>query len=274
MTRSVLCLLPALVALTGCLRQPDGQGLTGTEAAQTKDELQVASTSQAMVTKTIEITTNFTIGQAVQNAAQELKSFMQSQWACANTQISGNTITIQYGVNGSCPFNGYQSITGTQTITITQNDTTEVIVDHTWTKLSNGQVELDGTAHVTWNLADPSRHVQHDVTWTHLATGRIGHGTGDRIQKPLNGDLSVGFTESGERTWDTKLVDGTSRHWHLVIDSLEMRWQDPLPQAGSLTLDTPWDKTIMATFSRVDANTIHLELSAPKGSIGFDVSTP
>lgn len=267
MTRSALCLLP-LVALTGCLRQPD-QGLTGTEAAQAKDELEVASTSQAMVTKTVEITTNFTIGQAVQNAAQQLQSFMQSQWACASTQISGSTLTIQYGVNGNCPYNGHQSITGTQTITITKNDNALVTVNHTWTKLSNGDVELDGTATVTWTLTDPSRHVTHDLTWTHLATGRTGHGTGDRIQRPLNGDLSIGFTESGERTWDGKLG-----HWHLLIDHLEMRWQDPLPQAGSLTLDTPWDKTITATFSRVDSNTIHLELSAPKGSIGFDVSTP
>lgn len=269
MTRTALCFVPALIALTGCLRQPDGEGLTASEAVQAKEELEVASTSQAMVTKTVEVTTSFTIGQAAQNAAQELQSFMQSQWACADTQISGNSVTIQYGMHGSCPFNGYQSITGTQRITITKNDAADVVVDHQWTKLSNGVVQLDGTAHVTWNLADPSRHVQHDLTWTHLASGRTGHGTGDRIQKPLNNDLRVGFTESGERTWD-----GARGHWHLLIDHLEMRWQDPLPQAGTLTLDTPFDKTVTATFSRVDANTIHVELSAPRGSIGVDVSTP
>lgn len=264
-----LCLLPIALAFTGCLRRPDGEGLTATEAAQAREELEVASTSQALVTKTVEITTNFTIGGAVDAAAQQLRDFLASQWACANVQLAANSLTVQYGAHGSCPFNGFESITGTHRITVTRNLQSEVVVDHEWTGLSNGKVQLDGTAHVTWNLADPSRHVQHDLTWTSITTGRTGHGTGDRVQRPLDGDLTVGFTESGSRSWD-----GRAGHWELLIDGLEMRWQDPLPQAGSLTLDTPFDKTVTVTFTRVDADTIHMELEAPRGSIGFDVSTP
>ena len=272
MKRTALFLLLSLVPVltsTGCLRRAD-DGLTSSEVAQASEELETASTSQAMVAQTVEITTNFTIGEAVQTAAQRLRDFYVSQWACADVQLSGSTLTVQYGAHGSCPFNGYQSITGTHQVTITKNDTGEVIVDHVWTNLSNGVVELDGTAHVTWSSADKSRHVQHDLTWTKLATQKTWHGTGDRVQKPLDGNILVGFTETGDRSW----TDAQGRNWALAIDNLEMRWQDPVPQAGSLTLDTPFDKTVTVTFSRVDANTIHIEFEAPKGSIGINVNSP
>lgn len=264
MTKIALCLVPAiLLSLTGCHRE---DGLTAEEAGQARDELEVGSTSQALTTQTVEVGTHFTIGGAVEQAASELHDFIQSQKACAAVELAGNSLTVRYGANGPCPFNGYQSITGTHEITISKNDSAEVVVDHVWTDLSNGDVTVNGTAHVTWNSADPSRHVQHDLKWVRQSDGRAGEGTGDRVQKPLDGDIAVGFTEDGQRTWD-----GKAGHWDLSIAGLEMRWEDPLPQAGTLTLDTPFDKTVSVAFARKDDSTIHMTLEGPRGSIGFDV---
>jgi hypothetical protein len=246
----------------GCRRE---EGLTTEEAAQAKEELQIGSTSQALTTQTVEIGTHFTIGGAVEKAAGELRDFIQSQKSCADVQLAGHTLTIVYGAHGDCPFNSHQKITGTHEITVSKNDDSEVVVDHVWTDLSNGDVTVSGTAHVTWNLADPSRHVQHDLKWSRT-DGRTGEGTGDRVQKPLNGDLAVGFTEDGERTWD-----GARGHWDLAIAGLQMRWEDPIPQAGTLTLDTPFNKTVSVAFARKDATTIHMTFEGPRGSIGFDV---
>jgi hypothetical protein len=260
---SIPAFVAATAAVTGCQRQAD---LTPEEAAQARDELQVGTTSQALTTQTVEIGTNFTIGDAVDKAATELHDFIVSQKPCADVQLSGSTLTVVYGAHGACPFNSYQDITGTHQITVTKNASSEVVVDHVWTNLSNGDVEVSGTAHVTWNLADPSRHVQHDLRWTRLSDGRTGEGTGDRVQKPLDGNLAVGFTEDGQRTWD-----GKAGHWDLTIAGLQMRWEDPIAQAGTLTLDTPFNKTVTVVFARVDASTIHMTFEGSRGSIGFDI---
>jgi hypothetical protein len=255
----------AALSLVACQRQ---QGLTSTEAAQASEELQIETQSQALTTNTVELGTNFTIGGAVEKAATELQSFIQSQVACADVAISGHTLTVQYGATGTCLFNG-QSFKGTHELTISRNDSTDVVVDHVWTGLTNGKVEVSGTAEVTWNLKDPSRHVVHDLKWTRLSDGRTGEGKGDRTQRPLaNGGLKVGFSEDGHRSWDGKLG-----HWDLAIDHLDMRWVDPLPQAGSVTLDTPFGKTVSALFSRPKPTTIRMTLEGPRGSLDIDVAT-
>ncbi len=266
MTTRIFSFIPVLfVSFVGC--QP--QGLTAEQALEAKDEMQIGTESEALTSKSMEITTNFTIGDAVDQAAEELHTFMQSQWPCADVVVQSHTLTITYGAHGSCPYNSYQSITGTHEITISKNDRTDVEVDHVWTNLSNGDVEVSGTAHVTWNLADPSRHAQHDLTWTRLSDHRTGEGTGDVVQTPLDGDLTVGFAEDGHRSWT-----GQSGEWDLDIAGLQMRWVDPVPQAGSLTLQTPFAKTVDLSFSRVSDKTIQVILKGPRASFDFDVSQP
>jgi hypothetical protein len=264
--RTIVPLIPVLLfSVAGCRQQ----GLTSAEAAEAKEEIQIGTSSAALTSSTVELTTNFTIGDAVEKAAGDLKAFFASQWACADVELSGHTLTVEYGTHGTCPYNSYESIRGTQEITISKNADSEVVVDHVWTDLSNGIVKVSGTAHVTWNKKDPSRHVEHDLTWTRLADGRSGHGTGDRMQRPLNGNIKVGFTEDGHRSWE-----GQSGKWDLDISNLEMRWEDPVPQSGTLTLDTPFDKTVAASFSRVNDRTIRVTLEGPRGSFGFNVSKP
>lgn len=263
--RSLTIVPVLLLALAGCKRE---EGLTSAEAQEALEEMQTDTTSQALTSGTVEMTTKFTIGDAVEKAAADLRAFIASQLPCAEVTLSGHTLTVEYGVHGVCTFNGNQ-FTGTHTVSISKNDGDQVLVDHTWDGLSNGKVRVDGTATVTWDVngvTDFTRHVVHDVKWTRLSNGRTGEGTGDRVQRSLNGDIQIGFTEDGQRTWD-----GKRGHWGLDISNLEVRWSDPVPQAGSLTLDTPFDKTVAASFDRVDDSTIKVTLQGPNRSFDFNV---
>ncbi|HEX4335216.1 MAG TPA: hypothetical protein VH062_04840 [Polyangiaceae bacterium] len=257
-----------LVSMSACRPQ---EGLTSSEAATASEELKVESQSQALTSNTVELGTNFTIGGAVEDAANELRSFIQSQLSCAAVTVSGHTLTVVYGEVTGCTFHG-QSITGQQEITISKNDDSDVVVDHVWTELSNGNVKVSGTAEVTWSKSDVSRHVVHDLKWTRLSDGREGEGKGDRTQRPLPdsaGGLATGFTETGTRSWD-----GKAGHWSLDIAQLDMRWIDPLPESGDLTLDTPFDKTVSASFMRPNATTIRVTLEGNRGSISLNTVTP
>ncbi|MFO0587121.1 MAG: hypothetical protein U0441_06275 [Polyangiaceae bacterium] len=254
-------LVPA--AITGC---PDAE-MTTAEAGQALEESGSEAQASAAVNTTIDITTNFTIGQAVEKAADELKTFVQTQLPCAEVTVANHTLTIEYGVNpGNCTYKG-QTYTGTHTVTISKDDAGEVVVEHTWDKLQNQRVSVSGTATVTWNLQDPSRHVVHDLTWTRLLDGRTGEGTGDVVQKPLAAGLKEGISVDGERQWS-----GQKGDWDLAINNVEMRWADPIPQAGSYELTNPAGKTATLTFTRVDADTIEADLVTGKKTYKFLVS--
>lgn len=263
-TRSLAVVPLLLLCFTGCKRE---EPLTGEEAGQALEEMEIDSQSQALTSNTVEIATNFTIGEAVEKAADDLRAFIESQLPCAEVTLAAHTLTVVYGAKGLCPAYRGHVLSGTHTISVSKNDEAQVVVDHVWDTLSNGRVQIDGTATVTWDLSDPSRHVEHEITWKRLSDGRTGKGTGNRVQRPLSGGILEGFSEDGSRAWD-----GKRGHWSLDIDQLEMRWIDPVPQSGSLTLDTPFDKTVSASFERVDADTIHVTLEGAKKTYGFDVS--
>ncbi len=261
---SCLGLLVIPFALSACPK--DGE-LTAAEAQESLEEASASSQAEGLTSATVDISTNFTIGEAVEQAAQDLKTFIASQLPCADVALAGSTLTVTYGANpGNCVYRGH-TFSGTSAITVTKDDMNDVIVDHVWTKLSNGIVQLDGTAHVTWSSTDLTRHITHDLTWTQLATGRTGEGTGDRTEKALAGGIAQGFQVDGSRSW--KGARGT---WDLAIDGVQMQWTDPVPQAGTYSLSTPFDKTVSMSFNRVDSDTIQVTVSGPKQEFSFDVS--
>jgi hypothetical protein len=244
-------LVPAL--LTGC---PE-KGMTLEEAGQALDEVGIEAQAQALTNGTIEISTNFTIGQAVEAAAEELKTFVETQLPCAEITLANSTLTIEYGVKpGNCVYRG-QTYSGKHAVT----------VDHAWTEMKNQTVSVTGSAHVTWNFQDPARHVVHDLEWTRLSDGRKGVGTGDVVQKPLPGGLIEGFSTDGEHGWD-----GQSGSWDLAINQIEMRWVDPIPQAGSYELTSPEGKTATLSFSRVDEDSIEAKFETGKDEWVFVVN--
>jgi hypothetical protein len=263
MKRAVALLLVPF-ALSAC---PKEDALTASEARESLEEASASSQAEGLSSATVDIATNFTIGQTVEKAAADLKAFVSSQLPCADVTLTGATLTVEYGVNpGNCVYRGH-TFSGTSAITVSKDEMNEVVVDHQWTNLSNGVVQLNGTAHVTWNFADQTRHVTHDLKWTQLVTGRTGEGTGDRTQRPLAGGITQGIQVDGSRTWT-----GAKGTWDLAIDGVEMQWADPVPQAGTYSLSTPYKKTVTMTFSRVDADTIQVSVAGPKHHFSFNVS--
>ena len=84
---------------------------------------------------------------------------------------------------------------------------------------------------------------------------------------PLSGGVAEGIQIDGSRSWT-----GERGTWDLAISGVQFRWTDPVPQAGSYSLSTPFKKTVTMSFSRLDANTIHVAVAGPKRDFGFNVS--
>jgi hypothetical protein len=259
---SLIFLLP--LTLSACPRE---QALTGAEAREAVQQASLSSQSDGVAATSIDIATNFTIGQGVEAAAEELRQFVGSQLPCARVSLEQATLTVQYGANpGSCAYRGH-TFSGTHSITLSKNEMAEVEVHHVWDKLSNGRVEVDGVADVTWSFANKSRHVVHSATWRDLRSGVSGQGSGDRLQRVLEGGLEEGIRVDGSLSWT-----GAKGNWDLGIDGVELRWVDPVPQAGTYTLRTPADKTATLSFSRLNASTIHVTVSTGKRDFEFNVT--
>jgi hypothetical protein len=258
--------------LTACPRNrgSNDEPLTQQEAELALEEASAASEAEALMSANVEISTNFTIGNAVRDAADELGRFIQTQLPCAEVTLEDSTLMVEYGVNaGACEYRG-QKFSGSSSVTVERNSEERVIVHHEWNDLSNGNVKLNGSADVTWDFAAKERHVVHHSEWTDIPSGRVGVGEGDRVQRALSGGIAEGIGVEGSRSW--KGAGGT---WDLAIEGVEMRWADPVPQSGSYTLVTPDDKTLSLSFERADADTITVTITGPrKRSFSFDVSKP
>jgi hypothetical protein len=248
--------------LIGC------ETLTREEAAEALAELEVSSQASALTSSSVEISTNFTIGDAAEAAAAELRTFVESQLPCAEITREGPTLTVEYGAKpGNCTYKGL-TYEGAHKITVMRNDMDDVLVDHEWIDFRNDVVEVTGTAAVTWSLDDRTRHVSYEQTWTRRSDGRSGVGTGEVTATALDAGILEGFTVDGERDWT-----GKAGEWDLDIDGVEMRWVDPVPQAGKYTLDTPFDKRITMAFERQTATQILVTVQGPRRKFEFKVAT-
>jgi hypothetical protein len=256
--------------LTACPKDKaaDTTPMTQAEARDALEESTVESQASALTTSSVEISTTFTIGKAVQEAAAEVRTFIGTQLPCADITLADATLTVKYGAKpGSCVDKGH-TFTGTHSITVSKNDDAQVLVDHTWTDLSNGKVKVSGTAHVTWDLDDEYRKVEHDLTWTRISDGRTGRGTGNRTQKPLAGGLSEGIQVDGDRTWT-----GNAGRWDLAVQGVQMRWADPVPQAGTYRLASPKGRSLAVSFERVDGDTIEVSMTSGGRVFRFHVNS-
>lgn len=257
-----LLILGGLSCLVGC------EALTREEAAEALAELEVSSQASALTSSSVEISTNFTIGDAAEAAAEELRTFVETQLPCAEITLEGPTLTIEYGAKpGNCTYKGL-TYEGTHKITVMRNEMNDVLVDHEWIAFRNDVVEVTGTAAVTWDFESETRAVSYEQTWTRRSDGRSGVGTGDVTATALDEGILSGFSVDGERDWT-----GKSGEWNLDIDNVEMRWVDPVPQAGKYTLDTPFDKRITMEFERQTATQILVTVKGPRREFEFKVTT-
>jgi len=261
-----LLLLALALLVCACNRN----ALTREEAYEALDESSIESQSNALTATPVEISTHFTIGGAVQNAAAELRAFLAAELPCANVTVQGSTVTTEWGAaGGSCAYKG-QVFSGTTSVTIIRVDAATVDVTHTFIDFSNGRVKVNGGAQVTWSSANFSRHVVHDLTWTRLRDNRTGHGTGDRTQVLMDPALGIagGIRIDGNRRWT-----GERGAWDLAITAVEVRPQDPVPQAGIYTLTTPDNKVVTLSFSRLSADVIRVTIKGPKHDFSFNVTS-
>jgi hypothetical protein len=244
--------LLAAAVFAGCRFDP----LTSDEAQGALEESSIDSQAAALTSASIEVSTDFTIGQAAERAAEQVRDFVRSQLPCADLTLENATLRIEYGaLPGACTYRGHE-FAGVHTIHVERNLEHDVVVTHAWEDFNNGRLSVSGEATVTWSTDEPSRHVVHELTWTRLSDGRMGVGSGDRTQRPLPGGLAEGFEVDGSRAWQ-----GERGRWDLDIDQIEMRWTDPVPQAGAWVLQTPFDKTITLEFERIDEDTIAVTAS-------------
>ena len=264
-----LVLLVVIACGTGS-NGDDGDTFTAGEISLALEEAVESAEGEVAVAEIIEINTNFTIGDAVDEAREELRAWVESQVDCSTVTLDGSTITVDFGdLDDACVYNGH-TYAGTDAITIERNDTTDVLVSHVFTNLSNGDVTVNGTASVSWSAAALSRQVVHDLQWTRRIDSAQLSASGDRTQQLLipGEGIDGGLQVDGLRDWTTS--NGT---WHLAINSVQMRGLDPVPYAGSYALTNPDDKVLSITFVRIDENSIQVTVSGGRRDWVFNVNS-
>lgn len=260
-------IVPFVASLALPLFACQQEELTREEARAALEESSVESQASSLTATSIELTTRFTIGKGVNEAAAELRTFVETELPCADVTIADKTLTITYGAKpGNCTYRG-KTFTGTHAVTLEKTGD-QAIVEHTWTKLSNGLVEVSGGATVTWDASEQTRRVQHDLTWTRTLDGYTAHGTGDRTQRPLAGGIEEGIQVDGDRSWE-----GRGKTWHLDIEGVQARWADAVPQAGTYRLEAPEGGVIEVSFARVSAEVIEVTLERGGRTFAFRVRT-
>lgn len=252
------------LGLAGCVP------LTREEARVSLEEARLFSEAAALAGATIELGSRFTIGGAVETMARSLQGFYEAELPCAAVSLEGSTLSVEFGaLGGPCEYAG-RRYTGLQEITLRSFEDERLVVEHSWVDLSNQEISLSGVARVTWRVdGDGSRRVVHDLLWTRESDGWSGRGTGDRTQRALDGDLSTGFTVSGDAEWE-----GDAGLFSLEIEDVEMRWRDPVPQAGVYRLATPFDRAVEISFERTRATEVRVTATNERKSYEFDVKTP
>jgi len=243
------------------------QPMSAAEFSEAVEMIALSNRAEARSGEVVQISTDFTIGAAVEESVDNLRAFYESQAPCAEITQIERTLTVNFGVTGDgCEFNG-STWTGAQTLALEQPGDGTLTVLHGWEGLSDGDVQLDGAATVVWSAGDRTREVAHDGVWT--LEGLELQVEGERTERLLDEEAGVagGIIINGDRSWT---VEGAE--WGLVHAGVEVQWDDPIPQAGTSILVNPSGKLLSARYERQDADTIRLTLSNGGRERAYDVS--
>jgi hypothetical protein len=254
-----------LLLTTACERDY----MTTAEALHALDQTAASARGEQATNEPIEISTDFTIGAALEAAAEQFAAFWDSQQDCTTTTIEGATVTIDFGeLDDDCDFQGHH-YGGVAQVTVDSTDPGELQVTHDWFELNNGDVRVDGGAVVDWSGNDQTRHVYTEHTWTDLADGTEVDVVGDHIQGWIDEDLRLwgGITMEGTRDWTSEEGD-----WHIDMNNLEIRLQDPVAQAGQIALTDPEGRTLTLEHERLDERTIRITLEGTRQPLVFDIN--
>ena len=251
----------SLFAAAGCDLGLEVQA-SATQMRQAMDEVALTGEAAGLEDGIVEITTSFTLGDALETILEEVRAFAQSQAPCSTVESpEPGVLVIDFGELGDgCEYRG-KTYAGVATVTFTLSDDA-VIVEHNYQEITNGRITLDGGSVVTWQ--DRSRRVETDFTFT--GQGGTLEVSSDRTQTPIGG-LGDGIRVDGSRDWTS-----ARGSWALDIDQVEMRAVDPLPQAGTYSLTTPEDHVLGLSFTRVDEDTIEVAMTGGRRDHVFHVT--
>jgi len=251
----------AIGVMVGCTGQ-----MTTTEALVALEEARISGEGEVATTEPIEVSTDFTIGEGLQEAAAALAAWWESQVPCTEITVDVSTVSLDFGELGDdCTYNGH-TYAGLTDITVTSAALTEVVVEHEWTGFRNEDIQVDGGATVTWSGDASTRRVVTDHTWTNDETsvevaGDHTYGVVDEA------DWLAGFTLDGVRDWEH---DGEP--WHLDMEGIEFRLQDPVPEAGLYRLIDPQGRALLHTVERIDPETIRIVFEGTYRDLVVDVN--
>ena len=250
--------LLAIVSLTAC----DTGEMGVFEALDALQEVHLSSRGEQATSDVIEVSTDFTIGAALEDAAQTVADFWESQADCTTVTLEGSTLIVDYGaLQDACLWQG-RSYAGVNTVTVQSTTAGALEVVHGWNGFTNGEVQVDGSATVTWDGTDQSRRVQTEHTWSD-DQGHTVDVVGDHLTAPI--EVGVPFWESGFTLEGTRDWTSESGDWTLEMEDLELRLLDPAPQAGTIRLVSPRNKTLAIAYQRLDETTIQAVLSGIRG---------
>lgn len=253
--------LTTLALLSGCVTS-DEMGVL--EALDALDQVNQSARGEQATAEVIEISTDFTIGAALEAYAEALAAFWESQVDCTTVTVEGNVVTIDYGtLEDSCVWNGH-TFAGVNTVTVESTTPGELEVLHGWNGFTNGDVRVDGGAVVTWSGNDLTRRVETEHTWTDLANGEQVDVVGDHVEGRIDEDVPVwesGFTLDGTRDW----TDDADETWSLEAAGIEWMLLDPAPQAGTIEVVSPKGKTLTIVYARIDEDTVSATLVGVRG---------
>jgi hypothetical protein len=256
-----LSIVSVSLALPACIPLDDASRAEMRQAVIEIADLGAADGAQAEI---LELTTSFTIGAGVAAAREELRDFVTSQIPCSTVTLADATLTIDFGdMSDSCLYRG-RTYAGVVSVSVDKQGDSWVVV-HTYDGMTGGRATLDGTATVTWT--DNERHIVTDLD---IATDRGDwHVEADRTETftacPEADAVCVDI--DGDRTWT-----GPNGDWDMTIAGVRARSIDPVPEAGTYSVENPNDKQIELSFSRVDDDTIEVSVQSGRLDFAFHVT--
>jgi len=253
----------------------DKAALTPAEELEALGAAMQTQRTEAFAGEVIDITTGFTLGAARDAAAENLRDWVQSQLPCSEVTLDVDEDGLPFvhmdlgTLDDACEHRG-RTYAGALSVTVVSVDLAgQVVLEHEWFDVHDGELSLTGNAQVTWDAVDGplTRQVTYDGAWTSAAG--VLDATGEVLQKPYEGDtFELGFAADGHRDWTAE--DG--RDWSMTAEGVAARWMDPVPETGRYTVYNPDGKEAVLSFERQDEDTIRVTLSGGWSDRVLDVT--
>ncbi|MBK6921531.1 MAG: hypothetical protein IPH07_29295 [Deltaproteobacteria bacterium] len=260
---SAIALASVVAGAGGC----EFEQASAAEMRMAVDESVATGEASNLEDDIFEITTDFTIGQGLADAAAHIRGVLESQMPCSTISApDAETLVVDFGtLDDACSYEG-RTYAGVVTLHFSHDDAS-VTVEHGYDGLTNGRATLDGTATVTWTPAEDGGVTRHIVSsLDHTGPRGSFHSDADRTQH-FGADRGAGvFSVEGTRTWEGPRGQ-THAEWTATID-LDFA----VPVDGSAVIDTPKGHELTLGFAQIDDDTVEVTVSGGRRDRVFRVT--